>query len=300
MARPANPKPQYHIAGLPIDGGKMFYKLTGTLTEKTVYTDADLTIPHSQPVELDGNGFLPSVFFDGQARQILDDANDVQIFDVDPVGADVSTGAFTEWAAGVTYDVNALVEGSDGLFYLSIATSNIGNDPTSPSPTKWSQIVLVGVYNASDTYEIGNVIQDATGDLWRSVTNSNSGNTPSSDGGTNWLPAVSGSDIAEVAANTLARTTVVPQTGGGTLTAKRINQLRDGNTGYLLPLANSVAVDEIIEISLPDEFSALEPVVSRSGSDTIVDSAGSDTSITFDAGSISIRLTSDGASIWSL
>jgi len=94
-------------------------------------------------------------------------------------------------------------------------------------------------------------------------------------------------------------TTVIPQTGGGTLTALRINQLRDAST-YTLPLANSILVNQTIIISLPDEFSASEPTVQRGGSDTITDSTGTDTSILFDSGSITITLTSDGVSDWSL
>jgi len=96
-------------------------------------------------------------------------------------------------------------------------------------------------------------------------------------------------------------TTVVPQTGGGELTALRVNELRDGNTGYTLPLADSVSANQTITITLPDEFKDDEPVVTRAGSDTISYSNGTDTSITFDAlSSISITLTSDGTSDWGL
>jgi len=94
---------------------------------------------------------------------------------------------------------------------------------------------------------------------------------------------------------------VIPQTGGGALTALRINEIRDGNTGYTLPLANSVLVNQIITITLPDEFKTNEPVVTRAGSDTISYSGGTDTSLTFDSGSsVSITLTSDGVSDWGL
>jgi len=95
--------------------------------------------------------------------------------------------------------------------------------------------------------------------------------------------------------------TVVPQTGGGALIALRTNELRDGNTGYTLPLANSVSVNQTITITLPDEFKTSEPVITRAGSDTISYSGGTDTSITIDSGSsVSITLTSDGVSDWGL
>jgi len=95
--------------------------------------------------------------------------------------------------------------------------------------------------------------------------------------------------------------TVIPQTGGGALTALRINEIQDGNTAYTLPLADSVLVNQIITITLPDEFKDNEPVVTRAGSDTISYSGGTDTSIVMDLGSsVTIVLISDGVSEWRL
>ena len=66
-------------------------------------------------------------------------------------------------------------------------------------------------------------------------------------------------------------------------------------------MASSVLVNQFIDIELPDEFRTSQPVVLRSGSDTISYSGGTDISITFDSGSsISIRLISDGISNWRL
>jgi hypothetical protein len=94
---------------------------------------------------------------------------------------------------------------------------------------------------------------------------------------------------------------VIPQTGGGVLTARRINELRDGDVGYTLPLANSVSANSTIIITQPDRYVSNEPVVTASGSDTITSGDGADTSITFNQpSSISITLTSDGVSNWSL
>jgi len=90
---------------------------------------------------------------------------------------------------------------------------------------------------------------------------------------------------------------VIPHTGGGTLTALRINEIRDDDSGYLLPLANSVAANQTITINLPMRY-ATGAVITRSGSDTI-EGLTSDTSITLE-GSISITLTSDGSSEWTL
>ena len=131
------------------------------------------------------------------------------------------------------------------------------------------------------------------GSYWQLLTNlaSVQSSEPSA-GNTDWALLGSFEDDS---------TTVIPQTGGGALTALRINEIRDGNTGYTLPLANSVLVNQIITITLPDEFKTNEPVVTRAGSDTISYSGGTDTSLTFDSGSsVSITLTSDGVSDWGL
>ena len=93
---------------------------------------------------------------------------------------------------------------------------------------------------------------------------------------------------------------VIPQVGGGELTALRNNELQDSGF-YTIPLASSVAANRTIAISQPDEFVINTPTVTASGSDTITDTDGSDTSILFDnAQSIEITLTSDGVSNWRL
>lgn len=109
-------------------------------------------------------------------------------------------------------------------------------------------------------------------------------------------------NTALISANTAlisATTTVIPYTAPLTLVALRVNELRAAGT-YTLPLANSVAVDQIITITLPLEYGTLLPVVQRGGSDTITGADGiTDTSITF-GGATKISLTSDGVSDWGL
>jgi len=245
-------------------------------------------------VLLDGAGRCPNIFFAGSAKVILEDALASQIFERDPVGADNLTGNFAPYDNFIVYNINDTVEGSDGEFYISLVSGNQGNDPTTPSPSKWSKIRFIGVYNAFESYASGDVVQEDDGTLWRSLINANISNTPSTDAGTNWLPAIDGSKIPAQINNL----TVIPQLGGGTLTALRINELQDGST-YDLPAASSILVNQIITIDLPSTFGLFEPVVNADGSDTITDIGGSDTSITF-LGPTQISLTSDGVSVWRL
>lgn len=50
--------------GRPYIGALAFFYQGGTTTPITVYRDNDLTIPHPNPVETDGFGTFPTVFFD--------------------------------------------------------------------------------------------------------------------------------------------------------------------------------------------------------------------------------------------
>jgi hypothetical protein len=308
MARFTNPVPQYlDGAGNPLVNAKLTFYASGTNTKIITYADELETIANTNPIILDSAARVPSAFFSGSARVILtaDDVEScqegVQIWDRDPVGGETELGDFAQWVIFVDYDVNDIVEGSDGKFYLSLTNANQGNDPANgANPADWEQINFLGVWNTSKTYGIGDVSQTANGNMWKSLTSPNISNDPALDAGTNWLPAIDGLSVPEVAALEARTTTVIPQLGGGALSALRINELQDGGA-YDLPLANSVSLSQIITIDLPDEFKAFEPVVSRSGSDTISYSGGTDTSITFDSGSsVSITLTSDGVSDWRL
>lgn len=114
-----------------------------------------------------------------------------------------------------------------------------------------------------------------------------------------------GVDVATM--GDIAGLPVVPQTGGGILTPNRVNQIRDGNTGYLLPLASEAANGIQIIIELPSRYAAgSDPEISISGSDTVTGPSGVDAEgvIRIEGDSnlngVIIRLTSDGVSNWSL
>jgi hypothetical protein len=296
--RYVNPVPQYFTNdGKVLALGTVQFFKSGTSSPLTTYADSVLSIPNPNPVVLDAAGRLPNTFFEGSAKIQIRDASGTLIKEVDPVGGEQQTGEWALWDANITYDVGSIVKGTDGKFYISIIASNINNDPTAPSPTAWSEARILTVWNTNESYSINDVVQDSVGNLWASQTNSNQGNDPTTDSGTNWKPAVNGAKIAEITTLEDRTTKVIGQTGGGTLTAKRTNELRDPDTGYLLPLANSVAADVMMWITLPARY-PVGAVVTRSGSDTIEDES-SDTSITF-AGPTAIQLTSDGVSKWTV
>jgi hypothetical protein len=263
--------------------GSVSFFDANTNADKLTYKDELETIANLLTIPVDAGGNLPNIFFSGSASVVYLDQFGTQYAARNPVGEEVGIGNFTPWSNVITYSSGDITIGSNGAIYLSISNSNQGNDPTT-SPSEWEEIRFIGVWDANITYPIGTVVQTDNGDLWKSVT-AQSGNDPDSDDGTNWRVAV-------------LTNTVIPQTGGGLLTALRTNELQDSGA-YTLPLANSVLVNQTIIITLPDRYGASTPTVTISGSDTITNIDGTDTSIAF-VGSAKLNLTSDGVSNWSL
>jgi hypothetical protein len=74
------------VASLP--GSKLFFFISGTSTAQAVYTDADLQVAHSQPVEADANGVFAPIYLDPTLpdyRVTHQTSADVLIYTVDDV-----------------------------------------------------------------------------------------------------------------------------------------------------------------------------------------------------------------------
>ena len=179
MSRFGNLNDQYHDDnGDPLSAGTINFYEKGTLTPKTTYSDAALSVANPDPVVLDSAGRQPDVYFDGEARAILKDSGGTTIADMDNLGEPADDSGIGDWSAAATYDIYDLVKGSDDLYYLSVQNSNNGNDPTTPSPSWWMQASIFTEYNSTYTYAQDDLVY-RTGTLWRSRQASNSGNTPS-------------------------------------------------------------------------------------------------------------------------
>ena len=89
-------------------------------------------------------------------------------------------------------------------------------------------------------------------------------------------------------------------TGGGALKAEWCNIIEDGDSGYTLPLANSVPSYTFIVIAKSDIARTLYPIVTASGADTIRWLGGTDTSFQIDTQwADSMILYSNGSNQWS-
>ena len=176
MARFGEINAQYFDdAGDPLSSGKIYFYESGTTTPKTTYSDINFTIPNTNPVILTAAGRQPNIFFDGVAKAILVDKNDVQILVRDPVGQTAS--AFGDpWVATKIYSTNAVVIGSDGVYYRSLVPSNQNNNPTTTTGY-WSLLYSVE-WNAGITYQEGAVVS-YNGEQYQSLQSSNLNNNPS-------------------------------------------------------------------------------------------------------------------------
>ena len=177
MARFGEINAQYFDdAGDPLSSGKIYFYETGTTTLKDTFSDINQTIANTNPVVLSAAGRQPNIFFSGTAKAILVDKNDVQILVRDPVGQTASVFG-DGWVATKIYSADAVVLGSDGQYYRSLAAGNQNNDPTSTSGY-WTLLYSVE-WNSGITYQEGAVVT-YDGEQYQSLQNSNLNNNPSS------------------------------------------------------------------------------------------------------------------------
>lgn len=189
MPRSVNPRPQFFdSSGDPLVSGLMYYYEPGTTTFKTTYSDVNLSTANTNPVVLSADGRLPSVFFDGTARQVLREADGTLIWDIDPVGGDNITGPLSQWSPDVTYGLYGIVITSNGNLWRSLAAANTDNEP-STSPTWWEQLEFLRIWNTNVTYALNDTVKGSDGLFYKSLANGNLGNNPTTDA-VNWGPPV--------------------------------------------------------------------------------------------------------------
>lgn len=108
--------------GVPVPGAKLFFYQTQTLVFATVYSDAALTIPLTNPVQADISGSFPPIFLDPSvAYNIhLTKADLTPIDDVDPYsgpGAYVADNPIDLIASTAQYGEGSILETADGFRY---------------------------------------------------------------------------------------------------------------------------------------------------------------------------------------
>ena len=171
----------------PLIAGKLYYYESGTNTPKDTYKDVNLSILNTNPVLLSAAGRPPNIFFNGTAKVILTDSDDVQIEERDPEGGDIAEGAFSSWNSLSIYNIPDIIVGSDNNYYVSITDGNQGNDPTTDL-VNWTQVKFTRVWNANETYGLYALVQGSGGNIYKSTIANNLNNDPTTDL-TNWTGA---------------------------------------------------------------------------------------------------------------
>jgi hypothetical protein len=127
-------------SGEPLINGLIYFYESGTTTLKTTYSDINQAIANTNPVVLTASGRQPNIFFTGAAKAVLATSANVIIETRDPVGQTDAGIAFSPYIATFDYPVGAYVTDSSGDAWASIATPNIGNEP-SASPLFWEPAI---------------------------------------------------------------------------------------------------------------------------------------------------------------
>jgi len=282
---------------------------------------------------------FPPIFLDGTYTvELQSSAGVVQDgWPVDNVGGEQVQGQFDDYSAITSYSISQIVTGSDGNRYESTDDDNLNNDPTIPAnrTTYWKQIFIIGDYVSTEAYGVGDYVtygnglfkclQTATGqdpftqpNYWQRIHNTpvwgstasyrqydravgsdgdiyisqqtpNLNHEPVGDSGAWWRPFWH-SDKSNNA---------LTLSGGGNLTAYRVNILTDSST-YTFPAANSVPSGALLIVIKPDQYRTAQPTMQRAGSDLIRNVSGTDTSYKLDYGYYTVRVfKSNGSNEWS-
>ena len=193
-----NPVPQYlDNSGNVLAGGKLYLYESASNTLKTLFNASNKQTQIANPVVFDASGRTPEIFFEGTARAILTNSDDVQIWDRDPVNSENLQVNLSLWSAAIAYEQFDFVRGSDGNYYQSKTNDNLNNDPTiSPNnDPNWEQIFFNDVWNNQTTYPERALVWENEVQ-YRSRAPSNRANQPSASP-TQWeltVPGLKNSD----------------------------------------------------------------------------------------------------------
>lgn len=105
---------------------------------------------------------------------------------------------FGAWAVGTTYALNDIIVGDDTQIYISIASGNIGNTP-STSPTLWTLYFgldvateFVTTWGSGFTYMTGDHAVGSDGTVYQSLIDTNTNHNPVGDGNVHWTADTDG------------------------------------------------------------------------------------------------------------
>ena len=145
----------YHIffdadGTAPNAGGKIYTFLAGTSTAEAVYTDADLSVAHANPIVLDSAGRPPSpIYLDAKSYKFVEKTSaDVTIKTTDPVPATPK------------FDVDLDVTGTAGEALSATELAYMSDGSNSKTVGRWYLADSDLVYGSIGAIKTGFVVSD--------------------------------------------------------------------------------------------------------------------------------------------
>jgi hypothetical protein len=325
--------------GEVLTDGQLRFLASGTNDLIDTFSDINLANPNANPLPLLAGGRVPSCFGQNRYYKIrLEYTDGTLIQEIDPVGGIAAAGEFSPWNSQSSYLTNQIVS-YNGLFWISTIDGNQDNEPgvdagwdqfnltdyynplseyvandwvlylgawykskatsTGQTPSVnsayWDAEKNLFQWNSTTTYPANAYIYE--GDLrYKSMQSTNLNHQPSTDTSFAWWKPEYRVDLESSPQLIKVRSV----TGGGALLAEWCNVIEDGNSGYTLPLANSVPSGTYLVITKSDIARTLYPIITSAGSDTIRWLGGTDTSFQIDTQwADSMILYSNGTNQWS-
>jgi len=133
----------YELDGVtPLSGGSITFYENETTDLLAIYSDSALTVPQTNPYELDAGGAINGdVYFDTLATLVTFDSDDTEIQTFDNVACFDQSNPLAVWDPAQTYtgdfSSNNIVQSPvDDNYYISIQGNNLNHEP-SVSPLWW-------------------------------------------------------------------------------------------------------------------------------------------------------------------
>lgn len=107
----------------PLDGGKVYFYIPGTTTEKAIYTDSAKSAEHANPVILKADGG-ENIYIEGEYDVVIKRPDDTLVKAIDNVTSDPSASGSGLGSGEVEYSANHTIDSTESGLKI------IGNNPS--------------------------------------------------------------------------------------------------------------------------------------------------------------------------